>query len=200
MAAIGGEPDPAPGVLQVLDVSRCPNVGRDALDVHPRVGGWPSTPPSGRLCILDYLLTAAYEGPAVMRVVPAVILRQGCATFSCRPYWRCSEQAGAAGCAAWSSSCRRMRPCAACSWMAADSCTRCGACGIAKIKHCRACFANDERGTKAIVLCRIHELLTDSRSVWHNYLQVMLVAHRLESLNVSNCGQLRSVSLRCRCG
>ena len=69
-----------------------------------------------------------------------------------------------------------------------------------KIKHCRACFANDERGTKAIVLCRIHELLTDSMSVWHNYLQVMLVAHRLESLNVSNCGQLRSVSLRCRCG
>ena len=49
MAAIGGEPDPAPGVLQVLDVSRCPNVGRDALDLHPRVGGCAIKSALGRL-------------------------------------------------------------------------------------------------------------------------------------------------------
>ncbi|KAL4442936.1 hypothetical protein ABPG77_008427 [Micractinium sp. CCAP 211/92] len=90
--------------LKALDVSRCPNLGGDGLDVHPR---------------------------AVLEVLRA------------------------SGCNALRSVVIQLPPEAPLRTLQLDSCRQ------------------------------LHELV--------------LVAHRLESLNVSHCGQLRTVALRCRC-
>lgn len=94
-----------PGPPQVLDVSRCPNIGGDALDLHPR-------------CVLEVLRAAGCNAlrSVVIQLPPDAPLR------------------------------------------------------ALNLESCR----------------QLHE--------------VLVVAHRLQELSLSHCGQLRHVSLRCRWG
>lgn len=114
---------------QALDVSRCPNLGGDGLDVHPRavlevlrasgcnalrrqagteLGGCASSLPARRRENALRVRPPCWQ-PARQ---PSVLVEEFCCP--------------AALPAVWSYSCRQRRRCARCSWTAAASCTRWG--------------------------------------------------------------------------
>lgn len=147
-------------------MSRCPNIGGDALDLHPR-------------CVLESLRASGCNGlRSVVMQLPAEAPLRALNLESCRQlhevgwleldslHWEPFAPVVAAACSA------RMHVCSV-----LPACTSFSSAVLAP--HSPE-----------------HELLLSPAPPPP---QVVLVAHHLESANFSHCGQLRTISLRCRC-